>query len=283
MFTNLTATYANGNNPDIKGRDKEIKRLFLTLLRHEKPNALLLGDAGVGKTSVVNQLAYLLANQLCPKELIGFEVISVNTNSLISGDGYRGVIEKKFKDMIDTALAKGKCILFFDEFHTIYNLGKMAGGQTPGLSDTLKPYLTRGDFRVVGATTHDEIKTVTDAALLRRFSKLFIGEPDEHVILEIIKSCFKRFIGTANIKVKPAVVEQIYNLSLSLAGLNPDKCKDIIDIVVADAKLNDISEINPGFVSTTFDLFFMDITIEKIEEQKKAKEVDVFSPPENTF
>lgn len=114
MFTNLTKLYQNNNNPEIKGRESELRNLFLTLLRHEKPNALLIGEPGVGKTTIIHQLAYLIANQMCPEYLKGFQVIEVNTNSLISGDGYRGVIEKKFKDMIDEAINKGKTILFIE-------------------------------------------------------------------------------------------------------------------------------------------------------------------------
>jgi ATP-dependent Clp protease ATP-binding subunit ClpL len=193
----------------------------------------------------------------------------VNTNALISGDGYRGVIEKKFQDMISQAIAKKNVIFFFDEFHTVFNLGRMADGQTPGLANTLKPYLTRGDFRVIGATTHDEISQVKDKALLRRFSKQVVGEPDDNTMLAVIKNCFIKFIGASKIKVRENVFQQVYDLSLSLPGLNPDKSKDIVDLVVADCKMNEIDMINPEVISTTFDLFFKGMTIDDIKEEKE--------------
>lgn len=272
-FTNLTSLYANDNDPKIYGRDIEIKNLFLSLLRHEKPNALLLGEPGVGKTTIIHQLAYLISNQLCPDKLKGFQVIEVNTNSLISGDGYRGVVEKKFQDMIDNAIDKGKVILFMDEFHTVENLGKMANNSTPGLGNTLKPYLTRGDFRVIGATTNKEVKDIKDKALLRRFTTVNIGEPEEDTIKTIIKSCFKRYIGDSSIKVESSVIDKIYKLSLTLEGLNPDKAKDIVDIVVANARLTETSKITNSFASDTFDMYFMKL---REKEKEVIKETEIF-------
>ena len=277
MYTNLTSLYANGNSPEIKGRDLEIQNLFLTLLRHEKPNALLLGEPGVGKTALIHQLAYLIANNVCPEKLKGFNVIEVNPNALISGDGYRGVIEKKFQDMIDSAISRGKVILFMDEFHTIESLGKMANNSTPGLGNTLKPYLTRGDFRVVGATTNEEAKLLTDKALLRRFSKISVGEPDNEVVQTIIKICYKKFIGECAIKVDPAVIKLTYDLSTSIEGLNPDKAKDIVDIIVANAKVTETSKITEAFASKTFDLYFLKLNAKVVEEKNNPQVVDVFA------
>lgn len=257
MYTNLTSHYANENNPQIKGREEEMNNLFLTLLRKEKPNALLVGEPGVGKTTIIHQLAYLIANGQCPDELKGFTIIEVNTNALISGDGYRGVIEKKFQEMIDGSIRKGKTILFMDEFHTVESLGQMANNSTPGLGNTLKPYLTRGDFRVIGATTNKEASEIKDKALLRRFTKVNVGETDDNLTKEIIKICFKKYIGSSSITVKPEVVDSVYNLSLTLEGLNPDKSKDIVDIIVANARLTSTVLIDKEFSSNTFDSYFL--------------------------
>lgn len=271
MFTNLTQQYSNDNNPEIKGRDLEINNIFLTLLRCEKPNVLLLGEPGVGKTTIIHQIAYLIANGLCPDKLKGFSIIEVNPNSLISGDGYRGVIEKKFQDMIDDSIRKGKVILFMDEFHTVQNLGKMANNSTPGLGNTLKPYLTRGDFRFIGATTNTELNEISDKALLRRFTKINVGEPDINITKEIIKTCYKKFVGDAIIKVDKSVIDLTYNLSLTLDGLNPDKAKDIVDIVVANAKLTETGKIDDEFVSKSFDCYFL-----KLNYNKKQEVINIF-------
>lgn len=270
MFKNLTTEYANSNKPNLEGREQELRNIFLTLLRNEKPNVLLLGEPGVGKTALIHQLAFLIANNQCPEKLKGYQVIEVNPNALISGDGYRGVIEKKFQDMIDSALKKEKTILFMDEFHTIENLGCMANGSTPGLGNTLKPYLTRGDFRVIGATTFREGGEIKDKALLRRFNKIVVGEPDKNLILEIIKSCFKKYIGDSLIKVDSECIEEVYNLSLTLEGNNPDKAKDVTDVVVANAKLSETQKILPSFVRNTFDSFFLKLKDEEINAKTKT-------------
>lgn len=264
-YTNLTNNYSNGNNPNIEGRDNELNHLFLTLLKQEKPNALLIGNPGNGKTSIVHQLAYRIANQLCPKELVGFKVIEVNTNALLSGDGYRGVTEKKFDEMIQGVLKQGKVILFIDEFHTAENLGKMANGSTPGLGNTLKPFLTRGDFRMIGATTLEELATIEDKALLRRFTKINVGELAENPVKKIIEICYKKYLGDNSvIKVDKKVIDRTYNLSLTLEGSNPDKAKDIVDVVVANAKFTETKLINVDFLEQTFDTYFLVIKKPKI-------------------
>lgn len=267
VYTNLTNTYANGNNPGIIGRDTEIKMIFLTLLRYEKPNAIMIGEPGVGKTAIVNQLAYLIANKLCPKPLWGFNVVSVNANALLAGPGYRGVTEEKFQGMIDSALSTGKSIIFYDEIHTIEHLGEMANGQTPGLANTLKPYLTRSDFRMIGATTNEEYKTMTDKALLRRFFKVEICEPSDEAVLNIITACIKAY--GAGIKFKSEVVTQILELSKSIDGYNPDKAKDITDLLCSYCKLESIKQATSNIVREFFDMYYMKIRAQKEKEKEQ--------------
>lgn len=270
MYTNLTNLYANGNNPGIIGRDREIKMLFLTLLRSEKPNALLSGPPGVGKTSIVDHLAYLISNNMCPNKLRGFNVVSIQANALIAGPGYRGVTEDKFQAMIDTALTSGKTVLFYDEFHTIEHLGEMANGQTPGLGNTLKPYLTRDDFRMIGATTLDDLKKMTDRSLLRRFYNINVTEPSDEAILDIIRRCIIKYGKGLNFKKE--VVQQILDLSKSIDGYNPDKAKDIADLLCSYCNLEEIKEVNDQIVSYFFDTFYMKVHKEKeVEKQPEAQ------------
>lgn len=253
--TNLTKLYANGNNPDIMGRDKELEILFLTMLRFEKPNAVLLGEPGVGKTALAHQMAYLIANDLCPAPLKGFQVIEVNTNSLIAGPGYRGTTEQKFDDMIKTSLSSGKTILFIDEFHTVEHLGEMANGQTPGLGNTLKPYLTRPDFRLIGATTNREYDQIVDKALLRRFFKILVSEPNEEAVKKIITSCVSKY--GKGITFKKGIVDKIYELSIAMDGFNPDKAKDITDFTCSYCKMKSINTVTVSTVSDIFDSYFL--------------------------
>ena len=239
----------------ILGRDKEVELAFLTLMRHEKPNVLLTGEAGVGKTSIVHQLAYLIANDLCPDPLKGFQLIEINTNSLLAGPGYRGVTEQKFDDIIQQSLSNGKTILFFDEFHTVESLGQMANGQTPGLGNTLKPYLTRPDFRVIGATTISESKTINDKALLRRFFNITVNEPTDEAVLTIIESCIHHY--GKGLKFKKEIIPQILDLSKTMDGYNPDKAKDITDFVCSYAKMKSLKSVNTNQVSEFFDTYFL--------------------------
>jgi ATP-dependent Clp protease ATP-binding subunit ClpA len=255
MTTNLTALYSNNENPNIIGRDEETELLFLTLLRHEKPNVLLVGDPGVGKTSIVHHAAFLIANDLAPKKLKGFQIIEVNTNALLAGPGYRGVTEEKFQNLIDTSMRSGKVILFMDEFHTVEHLGEMANGQTPGLGNTLKPYLTRPDFRVIGATTSEEASRIKDKALLRRFFKITVKEPTDEALLFIIRSCLHKY--GKGLSAGETIIPQILQLSKSIDGYNPDKVKDITDLVCSYCKLKGIGTITTKVVSDLFDKMFI--------------------------
>ena len=248
--TNLSALFHN-NNPHIFGRDEEIFQMILTLSRSAKPNVLLTGEPGVGKTALVHQLAYLIGQGLVPDTLKDHQIIEINCNALLAGPGYRGVTEEKFQQVIDTAIKKGKCILFFDEFHVVEKLGQMANGQTPGLGNTLKPYLTKNEFRVIGATTNEEFKSIEDAALLRRFDQIIVPEPNKEACEKIIEELLHTY---ADGKIKygkaifPIIVQDIYNLSISLDGNNPDKCKDICDVFTALCKMKDIKKPDAEFL-----------------------------------
>ena len=255
MKSNLTKLYANANDPHIMGRDKLIELMFLTMMRHEKPNVMLTGEPGVGKTSLVHQMAYLIANNLCPEPLKGFQVVEINTNQLLAGPGYRGVTEQKFQDIIDGALHDGKLILFFDEFHTVENLGQMANGQTPGLGNTLKPYLTRADFRVIGATTNNEVKGIKDKALMRRFFNIDVKEPTDAAVLHIIEHCIMEY--GKGITFEKAVIQQIFDLSKTMDGYNPDNAKDITDFVCSYAKLKELKDVSVSGVSEFFDTYYL--------------------------
>ena len=253
--SNLTKKYSNDQNPGIIGRDKEIELLLLTLLRHEKPNAIITGEPGVGKTSIVHQVAYLIANNLVPEALKGFQLIEINTNSLLAGPGYRGVTEQKFQEVIDSSLSNGRTILFIDEFHTVEHLGEMSNGQTPGFGNTLKPYLTRPDFRLIGATTNREYDTIDDKALLRRFYRINVPEPTDEVVQLIIASCMKHY--GAGMVFKKGTIDKVLELSKSMDGYNPDKAKDLTDFICSYAKLKGIATIDSTIIAEFFDRYIM--------------------------
>jgi ATP-dependent Clp protease ATP-binding subunit ClpA len=228
------------------GRDEELAFIMLSLLRYEKPNLILHGEPGVGKTHLIQALAYAIAKEICPEKLQGYQVIEINTNDLLSGDGYRGVTEQKFSNLINGAIRKGKVILFMDEFHTVENLGKLSNNSTPGLGNTLKPYLTRPDFRLIGATTTRELGQIKDTALLRRFGLLHVAEPTKEAVLSIIDSCFLKY--GQGLDITSGCVELVYKLSELRTGFNPDKSKDLVDIACSYAKLNNLDTVDEDLI-----------------------------------
>ena len=260
---NLTQFYLTEKS-GIIGRNNEIQQMFLTLLRHEKPNILLLGDPGVGKSSMVYLLAELIAKEACPKWLKGYSVIEVQTNALLAGPGYRGTTEEKFQNLIESCVGK-KTILFFDEFHTVTHLGEMANGQTPGLGNTLKTYLTKNDFKVIGATTTEEIKKIDDKALLRRFTKINIGEPSDEALLNICQFIFDKYSRTA--LENRVDWTEVISLSKSLDGVNPDKLKNILDIAIAKAKLEENDSLTSLHIDYAVNMLSQNVPMVTTEEQ----------------
>lgn len=242
MTTNLTAVNRDRKSVLI-GRDDEIAETIETLLRVEKPNVILTGEAGVGKTALVNHLAYLIANGLVPDELKGYSVTEVNLNDLLAGDGYRGVFEKKVQDLVNQAVQKGQVILFMDEFHVAETLGQMANGQTPGLGNALKPHLTRADVRIIGATTNDEYNQMKDKALLRRLRRIVLSEPNEEACMKIAEVCIAKY-NTRSIKFPDSLAYQFYQASLTFQGVNPDKIVDLADITFAKARIRNMNKLD---------------------------------------
>jgi len=242
----LTAR-ARGKDYSFIGRDEETEQIIECLLRIKKPNVILVGEPGVGKTALVKRLAWLIANEVVHPALKNYRVIEISPNGLLAGDGYRGVFEKKVEDVINMVRGE-KVILFIDELHTAVSLGCMANGQTPGFGNAFKPILTDGTVRVIGATTTDEAKTITDKAFLRRFTKIVVNEPEKRVVIEIIKTCFKNYNKTSIEISVPNIEDQVYQLSLNLEGFNPDKADELVDSLIAAARVREVS-IDEAFLN----------------------------------
>jgi ATP-dependent Clp protease ATP-binding subunit ClpA len=240
-----TLNAVNYDRSLVIGRTDEITRIVETLLRINKPNVIITGEPGVGKTALVNHLAHLIANRCVPNELCDYTVHGVNTNDLISGPGYRGDFENRIKGLLDSASKNGKVILFIDEIHTAESLGQMANNSTPGLGNTLKPYITSGKLRVIGATTNEEYEKIKDGALLRRFRRIEIGEPTKQACYAIIDMLLKEY-NTRKTPIEAnvdEVIEVIYNGSLQMKGYNPDKITDICDLIFAKSRIADLQII----------------------------------------
>lgn len=193
---NLTQEARDGLLDPVIGRDKEIQETAEILSRRIKNNPILVGDAGVGKTAVVEGLAQAIADDQVPESVKGKEIYSIDLSSLEAGTQYRGSFEENIKNLVKEVKAAGNVILFFDEIHQILGIGATGGEESggKGLADIIKPALSRGDITVIGATTQDEYRNtiLKDTALARRFNDVVINEPtadDTFKILQGIKDC----------------------------------------------------------------------------------------------
>jgi len=239
-------------NEHIYKREKELDNLIEVLLRKNKNNPLLLGEAGVGKTAIVEEFARRIEEGLVPDRLAGMRIIEVETGSLISGTRYRGEFEDRLNKIIKEAITEKDIILFIDEIHTLVNCGGAEGAVDA--ANILKPYLARGELKVIGATTSREYKQsiYKDKALDRRFQAINIEEPslkDTEFILKNIKSNYENhhnvIISDENIKdIIKYADKYIFN------RYNPDKSIDILDSVCAHVQLsrpnknNTLGELN---------------------------------------
>jgi len=182
----LSAEAEKGAIDPIIGRDEEIDRVIHIIARRMKNNPLLIGEAGVGKTAVVEGLAQRIAQGRVPELLKGKRVLSVDLAKLLAGTGFRGELEQRLRQLLETLERdKGRIILFIDELHMIDQAKGSDGGLN--LSDMIKPALARGDISIIGATTWQEYQRTLrlDAAIDRRFQPVLVGEPSEETAVEI--------------------------------------------------------------------------------------------------
>ena len=228
------------SNKVLVGRDKEIERIIEILLRKNKCNPILLGDAGVGKTAIVEELARRINTKEVPIKLHNKRLFSISMANLVSGTKYRGEFEDKLLKIIKEIENCKNVILFIDEIHTLVGAGGAEGAIDA--SNILKPALARGDINVIGATTIEEYKKYieSDKALVRRFQNVYIKEPskDETIgILTGIKESYEKF---HNVILDNNVLEYIVQLSIkySFNMKNPDRAIDILDEVCSFSTLN---------------------------------------------
>ena len=241
FLTNLNNRALDGDIDPLIGREDTLERLFQVLGRRRKNNPILVGESGVGKTAVAEGLAKCIAEGKGPELFEGYQVMSLDVGTLVSGTKYRGDFEKKMKAMMDYLQKNEKIILFVDEIHTIIGAGSASGGALDA-SNLLKPALARGDIKCVGATTYKEYRQIFERnnSLSRRFQKIQIDEPsiDEAVqILEGLKSKFEGYHGITYSKEALKTAVELSNKYLQDSKL-PDKAIDLIDEAGSLKKLN---------------------------------------------
>ena len=239
-LVNIGVNLCDGEFTKLIGRDKEISSIIEVLLRKKKNNPILIGDAGVGKSHIVYELARRIRDGEVPKKLKDFKIVSLDMASMLSNTKYRGEFEGKLKNVINEVISSGNIILFIDEIHTIVK----SGGSEASIdaANILKPYLSRDDIKVIGATTTYEYDKYIriDKALSRRFESILIKEPNREEVINILSGVRDEYEDYYGIKITDDNILDIVNLSdkYIVNKSNPDKCLDVLDNVLAKIYVN---------------------------------------------
>ena len=239
---NLTNRVKQKKIDPVIGREKEIEEMQLALARRQKSNVMLIGDPGVGKTAIAEGLARKIEEGKVPKFIQGHTVYSLDISALLAGSKYRGDFEERLK-MVITALEKKKnCILFIDEAHMMNGAGSASGGSND-MANMLKPALGKGTIKVVASTTWEEFRKhfEKDRALMRRFQRVVVNEPDEATAIKIIKGLKKYYEQHHGVKItNQAVTDSVkYSIKYMTDKKLPDKAIDLIDCACARFKVRD--------------------------------------------
>ena len=237
--TDLTEQAKLGKLDTVIGREKEIERAITVLCRRTKSNPVLIGEAGVGKTAIVEGLAMRIAKNDVPGKLIGKRVFQVDLSSVVAGTKFRGEFEERIKGIIDEAVGNDSVILFIDELHLLSGAGSAEGSMDA--ANILKPALARNNLKLIGATTLDEYRKSIekDKALARRFQTVLVNEPSAAVTLRILKGIKKHYENHHQVVISDAILEEAINLSERYISdrYMPDKVIDVIDEASAIARV----------------------------------------------
>lgn len=236
----LTQMAKDGKLDNVIGRDSEIERTITILGRRTKSNPVLIGEAGVGKTAIVEGLAIRIVKDDVPTGLIGKRVFQVDLSSLVAGTKFRGEFEERIKGIIDEATKHPEIILFIDEIHLLAGAGAGSSGDMDA-ANILKPVLARGKIRVIGATTMDEYRRIEkDKALSRRFQIVQVNEPTPEVALKILKGVKNHYEKHHGVEIPDEILETAINMSRRYINdrFLPDKAIDLIDEASAICKVD---------------------------------------------
>ncbi|MGO2548085.1 AAA family ATPase [Mammaliicoccus vitulinus] len=235
---NLTQEARDDLLDPVIGRDKEIQETAEVLSRRTKNNPILIGEAGVGKTAIVEGLAQAIVKGNVPSSIKDKEIISIDISSLEAGTQYRGAFEENIQKLVEAVKEAKNIVLFFDEIHQIIGSGSTGSDSgSKGLSDIIKPALSRGEISIIGATTQDEYRNniLKDAALTRRFNEVLVNEPSPDDTFNILKGIREKFEEHHHVELPDDVLKACVDLSIQYIPqrLLPDKAIDVLDITAA--------------------------------------------------
>lgn len=266
---NMTDTFNVHMYDPVIGRKNEIERVIQIISRRTKNNPCLVGEAGVGKTAIVEGLAQMLIKGDVPDNIREKRIFSLDITSMLAGAKYRGDFEERIKNCIDEVLRAGNIILFIDEIHTIVGAGAAEGAIDA--ANILKPQLARGEIQIIGATTVEEYRRhiEKDSALERRFQPVYVEEPAKKDCVDIIMGLRENYENFHKVRISDSIIKNAVNLSVRYIHDRylPDKAIDIIDEACSHARINAVKKRKNGFA-------FQDISSESeritFETLKKA-------------
>ncbi len=244
------------NDFEISGRDSEISEIIQVLSKMEKSNCILVGEAGVGKSAIVEHLALLINQKKVPQCLFDNTILELNLNSLVAGTKYRGEFEEKLQIIIDLIKDNKKVILFIDEIHLMVNAGKAEGSLD--VASVLKPYLARSNLRCIGATTPFEYQKFIekDKALKRRFQKIIIDEPSGELLFSMLYAKSKQLQLHHKVKISNNIINQCIDLATKqiLETNFPDKAIDLLDIACTNCLKDNLRSVSVKHIEQAISL-----------------------------
>ena len=239
---NLTNKAKNKNIDPVIGREKEIEDIILVMARRNKSNVMLIGDPGVGKTAIAEGIARRIVENTVPQFIQNHSVYSLDIGAMLAGSKYRGDFEERLKSVLTALEKKKNCILFIDEAHMMSGAGAVSGSSND-MSNMIKPALTKGNIKVIASTTWEEFRKhfEKDRALMRRFQRVSINEPNEELAIKIVRGLKKYYEKHHNVKItQQAIVDSVkYSIKYMSDKKLPDKALDLIDCAAARFKLRD--------------------------------------------
>ena len=272
FVTVLSSKYKGVSECEILGRDKECRDTMRILQKRGKKNVILVGEAGVGKSSIAEKIAYDIANGNCPDSLKDNVVFQLNVNSSIAGTTLRGMAEERFKFLIEYLEKHENVILFIDEIHMAIGAGETSAKGENDMSNALKPFLASSKAKVIGATTEEEYNKIiaTDSAFKRRFKKIVVKEPKSKDVYPMLKNAIKAHEKFHGVTISKEMVEYAILISACFNNTtkNPDRTNDLIDTSMVIAKEKGLKEVTRECILENFDINFEKFKNMSIEEKK---------------